>query len=35
MPVFPMTIDFRARAEEMRAYARMLEEMGDLEAPPG
>jgi hypothetical protein len=31
MPVFPMTIDFRARAEEMRAYARVLEEMGDLE----
>jgi hypothetical protein len=27
----PMTIDFRARAEEMRAYAQMLERMGDLE----
>ena len=31
MPVFPMTVDFRAGAEEMRAYARVLEEMGDLE----
>jgi hypothetical protein len=25
------TIDFRARAEELRAYARELEEMGDVE----
>jgi hypothetical protein len=26
-----MTIDFRARAEEMRAYVRLLEEISDLE----
>ena len=28
---FPHDNRFRARAEEMRAYARVLEEMGDLE----
>jgi acyl carrier protein phosphodiesterase len=31
MSPIPLTIDFKKRAEEMRAYARVLEEMGDLE----